>query len=131
MKTLVVAFVVSMVAITASALEWETCLEYLFPNAIKNESWKVVHFPDGSTRIHDWKLTNAIPTQAQLESIEPQAIASRKAKEAAAAADIEKMPVQLKAAIRALLKTVNQRLPAGQKITETELKAAIEAEAAR
>jgi len=43
-------------------------------------------------------------------------------------ADIENMPRQLRAAIRGLVKILNQRLPAGEKINEAELREAIKDE---
>ena len=43
-------------------------------------------------------------------------------------ADVSKMPVRFRSVVRALVKTINLRFPAGQKITEVELKAAIKEE---
>jgi hypothetical protein len=76
-----------------------------------------------------WRLPVPKPTFAELDAVKDKALAWKSNQMAEAAANMQNVERQTKAAIRAVIKLVNERLPADKKITEDELKAAIKAEA--
>lgn len=72
--------------------------------------------------IKQWNSTVPQPTTAELEAAEAEALAWKAEQDKAALADLDTAEEKLKLFLRALVKCVNKRLPAGNKITETELK---------
>lgn len=123
----VVLLCVSELGMADKADDYYTCVEYMNTNQLVIHDINVVIRPNdqGQLAFTHWNIPVPQPTFAQIDTIMPQALAWKSNQVATAAADIDKMDLQLKAVIRALVKVVNDRLPAAQKITETELKAAI------
>ena len=105
---------------------WGVCIEYLNSNTTARAPMDFA-FQEGprGSELAVWNLPTPKPTLAQLDAVLPQALAWKANQVAIAAADIDGMDLQMKAVIRALLKVVNERLPAEKKISEAELKAAI------
>ena len=114
-------------ALAADTRDYYACVEYLNSNqvVVAGCNFMIQYDESGRLIFSHWGLPTPQPTFAQMDAIMPQALAWKSNQVATAAADIDKMDLQLRAVIRALLSVVNQRLPAAQKITETELKAAI------
>lgn len=136
MKMMVCFLMLASTAVCSLATgpeDYTLCLEYLatnYPDARAPKSFAFQQEQDGSLSIV-WNLPSPKPTFAQLDAVKDQALAWKSNQVAEAAANIDGMELQPKSVIRALVKVVNDRLPAGQKITEAELKAAIKAEAGK
>jgi hypothetical protein len=78
--------------------------------------------------VSKWNLPTPQPTKQQIIDAWPQAEIWWINKQKTDESDIEKMPDQMKAVIKALVKVVNLRLPADKKITQAEMVAAIKDE---
>jgi hypothetical protein len=61
-------------AISGNALEWSKCLQYKFQSADPKTAWMLQDDGNG-VYIRKWNLPDTQPTKAELEAIEPQAIA--------------------------------------------------------
>ena len=134
MKTMQIAVVTILLAviqgIAGGASDYQTCLEYLTTNTTYKLGidYFIQTSKDGRTIY--WAIdTQPKPTFAQLDAILPTALAWKSNQVAEAAADIDKM--EIKYVLRALVKTINKRIPADKQITEDELRVAIKAEAER
>ena len=109
--------------------EYNACVEYIYTNYNAQAPMNFVFIQtDSGLEIGRWTLPVPKPTFAQLDAVKVQALAWKSNQVSEAVSDIATMPQQLKCVIRALVKTINLRLPAGQKITEAEMKTAIKAE---
>lgn len=132
MKKLSILMIVSLTVASAIALDWQTCLEYKFQDA-PEESWELNLTAKGM-EVSGWKLTNAIPTQSELQAIEPAAIAWKRNQKVEEKADLTKWKDKqidgdtLADAYRALVICINKRLPATNQITVSEFKAALKTE---
>lgn len=133
MKTMQIAVVTILLAViqgvAGGASDYPICLEYLAHDTAARPglNYCLIAGTNGF-QVH-WDVPGVPkPTFAQLDAILPQALAWKSNQVAEAAADIDKL--EIKHVLRALVKTINLRLPSGQKITEEELKAAIKAEVA-
>jgi hypothetical protein len=107
---------------------WDICLQYKFQTA--NDAWKVDKDKNGKTFIYDWKLADAVPTEADLEKVKDQALVWWQDKQKTQKADFENWDnKELKAAIKALLQEINTlRQEEGlQSKTADDLKSAIKA----
>jgi hypothetical protein len=118
---------VGMVSGSVYATDWAACVEYWYYSNVSTNVPSLIDIVTmrGTSNFNvdfDWKVTPH-PNRASLLLIEPQALAWKSNQVAEAAADIDAM--EIKNVIRALVKTINLRLPADKKITEAELKAAI------
>ena len=128
MKQIIIAL--CMLSGSVMATEWATCVEYWYSVNVSSNVPHVMQIvnmtSDGEGGVDIvWKITPS-PTKSALVAMEPAALAWKSNQVAEAAADIDKM--EIKDVLRALVKTLNKRLPADKQVTEAELKAAIKAE---
>jgi len=131
MKHIIVIVSLLFFAGLSVAQDYQTCLEYLARNttAKPGMDFALVYGGKDGTKIQ-WNVPGVEkPTFTQLEAILPTALAWKSNQVAEAAADIDKM--EIKYVLRALVKTINKRIPADKQITEDELRVAIKAEAER
>jgi hypothetical protein len=85
---------------------WNICLQYKFQTA--NDAWKVDKDKNGKAFIYDWQLTNAIPTEAELAAVEPQALAWWADQQKTKQADFDNWDdKELKALVKVLLDEIN------------------------
>ena len=127
MKKLIPIILLATASI-ASALEWQTCLEYVTRDA-PNSSW-TLKGQDDLVWIDKWQSTVAKPTQAELEAIEATAIAWKADKTKTADADFTAWTEREKALCKLFVAEINKLralhgLPA---YTEAQVKAALKAE---
>ncbi len=130
MKHLLLLVVLVMAPCVAFAVDWESCVKYWYSVNVSTNvphTMNIVSMEGNNNAAVEitWKI-EPHPTKQQLITIEPLALAWKSNQVAEAAANIDAMEV--KNVLRALVKTINLRLPSGQKITEAELKAAIKEE---
>jgi|GEM_PF-7096535 len=93
-------------SLSGLALDWQACLEYKFPEA-PPKSWVLKDDGQG-VYISDWKLPSAIPTKAELEAVESQAVAWYADRERAKKADFDNWShEELKALVKVLLEEIN------------------------
>ena len=122
-------------AAETTAVEYEICAQYICVQsnvvAVAPKDFAL----QGTTNGLAWATWNVAgvprPTFSQLESVKAVALAWKTNQVAAKAAEIDNMDLQFKSVLRALVKTINLRLPADKKISEDELKTAIRQEAAK
>ncbi|MEI6972571.1 MAG: hypothetical protein WCL44_13765 [bacterium] len=125
-----VCFCVGSSVLAGEVSDYYACVEYLNSNQVvlAGGDYMIQRNEQGQLLFSHWRLPAQQPTFAELDAIMAQALAWKSNKQATAAMDIDQIDPQIRAVIRALCRVVNQRLPAGQKITEAELKQAIKAE---
>ena len=132
-KAIVTALFVCALAAGVGATEpseYNACIEYIYTNynAKAGENFGL-EATDKGLIIGRWELPCAKPALADVIVVRQQALAWKSNQVVEALSDITAMPDQLKSVVRAFLKTINLRLPEGQKITEEEIMTAIKAEA--
>ena len=94
---------------SANALDWNACLQYLYPTADPRTSWEITDEGDGQgPRITQWNLPGPAPTPAQAAAVEAQATAWAAEKRKLALADFEEWDLtELRLLVKALLGEVN------------------------
>ena len=109
MKRTIIAFIAVCMACHTYALDpalWDICLRYKFPTA--EDAWKVDRDKAGKAFIYDWKLPDAIPSEADLEAVSAPALVWWAEKQRAQKADFDTWDNQeLKALIKVLLNEIN------------------------
>jgi hypothetical protein len=130
-----IMLVMAMLAVNSAwaydAVQYSAAVEYSYTNYSATMGVNFAFSAEGPSNtlmICRWELPVEKPTMEQLDAVMDQALAWKSNHVANAIADIDIMAPQLKDVIRALVKTINLRIPSN-KITEAELKAAIKEEA--
>lgn len=123
---LTVVVLTTRTAVALSPDEWNACLYYKFPT-VEDYSWQIDINKAGEVFIYDWKLTNPVPTEAELTPTLPEAMTAMSNRVAEAKSNVDKWSdlepassALLRDATRAMLICVNKRLT--NKITMSEFK---------
>lgn len=87
-KLLPIVAVFLAVAGPAVALDWNTCLEYMYPEADPHTAWTLQDDGQG-VYISKWNLAKPQPTETQLESVEAEAVIWKMNKTKTEKADFE------------------------------------------